>query len=43
MSFFRKDNKKGKSDGGVFKNVCVCTRGFKSSQGLGSHQLSGET
>ena len=29
--------------GGFFKRVCVCTRGFNSSQGLGSHQLSCET
>ena len=41
--FVRKDTKKEKSEVGVFKHLCVCTRGFKSSQGLGCHQLACET
>ena len=41
--FVRKDTKKEKYEVGVFKHVCICTRGFKYSQGLGSHQLACET
>ena len=41
--FFRKDTKKVNSEGVVFKHLYVCTRGFKSSQGLGSQKHSCET